>query len=150
MPVKIAKEFKLSNIGDDELIYRGAVILDEHSLYLVHNTHRWGSADQNFAIFGLFGFVLHYLDSIAVEVPYPYEPTPYAELKDRLEQAHGIGKVKKTAVVMRVPRQEIRGYTNRLAEYTQILCNRGPITLYGEVSNLEAILGEYGLSSIQV
>lgn len=145
MPARIAEEYRLANIGDDDLVYHGPVVLDEQFLYLIHNSHSWGSADQNFAMFGLFGFLLHYLDSSATRVPYPYKTIPYTELEARLQQALDIGKVKKTAVVMQIPREEIKGYTRGTCDYTRLLCNRGPITLYGEVSNIQTILEKHGI-----
>ena len=145
MPTKIAKQFRLHNIGDDDLVYHGPVVLDAQFLYLVHNSHSLGSADQRFAMFGLFGFLLHYLDSSATEVPYPYKATPYAQLETQLQQTRDLGKVKKTALVMQIPREEINGYTRGTSDYTRLLCSRGPITLYGEATNIETILHNHGI-----
>ena len=145
MPIKIAKEFSLQGIGVDDLIYRGPVLLDEQFLYLVHNSHTWGSMGQSFAIFGVFGALLHTFATCTLPVSYPYSTTPYAELKDRLEETHDIGRVKKKAVVMRIPTVEIKGYTAGISEYTQLLCPKGPITLYGEASDIASLLQEYGL-----
>lgn len=145
MPVKIAKEFSLKSIGVDDLIYRGPVILDEQFLYLVHNSHAWGSTGQSFLIFGLFGVLLDAFATCTLSVPYPYSTAPYAELKSRLEQTHDIGRVNKKAVVMRIPKEEIKGYTAGISEYTELLCPKGPITLYGEATDIVSLLQKFGL-----
>ncbi|MHB8902384.1 MAG: hypothetical protein ACYC6Y_26795 [Thermoguttaceae bacterium] len=145
MLVKLAKGYKFSGNAAPGITYHGPVILNGEFLYLVHNSHTWDTANTYAAMFGLLGAAIHHFTTRNRSVPYPFEAVPYRDLKQRLEEAPRLGKVKDTAMVMRIPRGAIRGYKAGMFKYTEVLCDGGPITLYGAVSEIKAVLEEQGI-----
>lgn len=142
---KIAKGFKFSKPGSNVLTFHGPVLLDEQTLFLVHNGHTWDSAGTSTAMFGLLGALIHHFATRKKTIPYPYPTTPYPELRHKLEHAYKIGNVKDTAVVTQIPKTDIKGFKTGMLKHTELFYADGSITLYGMSGDVRALFEEHGI-----